>query len=206
MNYKIDVNIADDHVMLTEGLVEALNAHEKIHVSRTFSTLAQCRQTLSVRTPDVLMLDISMPDGSGTDFCQEVIANYPQVKVIAISSHDEYSIIRKMMGSGAHGYVLKNVSIEVLARAIISVYHGEQYVCEEVRSIIDKGSTEQVFLTEVEHRILRLLCDGLTNIQIADRICLSTETVNWYRKRLLSKFGVKNTVALVTMVLRQGLL
>lgn len=206
MNYKIDVNIADDHTMLTEGLVEAINSYDKVHVSSTFATLEQCRRTLSVRMPDVLLLDISMPDGSGIDFCREVVAAYSSVKVIAISSHDEYSIIQKMMSSGAHGYVLKNISVPELVAAVISVYHGEPYVCEEVKGIMAKGASEEIYLTEVERKILRLLCEGLTNAEIADRIYLSHETVNWYRKRLLSKFNVKNTAALVAVALKQLLI
>lgn len=206
MNYKIDVNIADDHTMLTEGLVNAINASGKVHVSHTFATLAQCRQALSARRPDVLLLDISMPDGNGTDFCREITAEYPGVKVIGISSHDEYSIIQKMMDNGAQGYVLKNVSVEELIEAITNVYHGQRYVCREVQSIINKGSAEQIFLTEVERKILRLLCEGLTNAEIADKVCLSRETVNWYRKRLLAKFNVKNIVSLVTLVMKQSLI
>lgn len=206
MQYKIDVNITDDHVMLTEGLVEAINACDGVHLSRTFATLAQCRQALATRIPDVLLLDISMTDGSGIDFCKEMRAAHPNVKIIAISSHDEYTIIQKMMQSGAHGYVLKNISVLALVDAIKAVYHGGKYVCDEVQRIIDKGSEDQIFLTDVERKILKLLCDGLTNAEIADKICLSTETINWYRKRLLAKFNVKNTAALVSTVLRQSLI
>ena len=83
--YRIDVNIADDHVMVCEALAVAINRTDDIHVSRSFHSLEACRQALASSRPDVLLLDISLPDGDGIAFCQEVIANYPKLKIIAIS-------------------------------------------------------------------------------------------------------------------------
>lgn len=206
MKYKIDVNIVDDHIMLTEGLAEAINQSEIAHVSHTFPTIESCRLTLTKRVPDILLLDISMPDGNGIEFCKQVLAQYSSIKIIAITCHNEYSIIKNTIDNGAHGYLLKNTSVSELLEAISTVYHGKQYVSDEVSLILKKGETEHIFLTEVEKNVLRLICKGYTNPQIAEHICLSTETINWYRKRLLAKFNVKNTVNLVTLVLRDHLL
>jgi len=148
-----------------------------------------------------LLLDLSMPDGDGITFCHQIIQDYPRVKVIALTIHDEYSMIQRMMDCGAHGYVLKSSSIEELIEAINSVWQGQQYVSPLVTDILHEGQARSVVLTEVEKNILRLICDGLTNPQIAVQLGLSTETVNWYRKRLLAKFEVKNSVGLVRKVL-----
>ena len=204
--YRIDVNIADDHVMVCEGLANAINRTGDIHVSRSFNTLEACRQALASSRPDVLLLDISLPDGDGITFCQEVIACYPKVKIIATTIHDEYSIIRRMLDVGVHGYVLKSSSIEILIEAIRQVWQGEKYLSPEVEAIIEQAQGHVVALTEVERNILRMICDGMTNPQIAEILNLSTETINWYRKRLLSKFGVKNAVSLATLVMKEKII
>ena len=204
--YRIDVNIADDHVMVCEGLAEAINRTGDIHVSRSFHTLEACRQALAGNRPDVLLLDISLPDGDGVKFCQEVIANYPKMKIIATTIHDEYSVIRRMLDVGVHGYVLKSSSIVLLVEAIRQVWQGERYLSPEVEAIIEQAQGHAVTLTDVERNILRMICDGMTNPQIAKDLNLSTETINWYRKRLLAKYGVKNAASLATLVEREKIL
>lgn len=205
MKYRIDVNILDDHTMVCEGLTDAINRSDVAHVSRTFNTIESCRQAFRERRPDVLLLDISIPDGDGAAFCQEVIESYPKVKVVAVTIHDEYSVIRRFTDLGIHGYVLKNSTVDTLIEAIVSVWQGRRYVSAEAETILQQGAAQAVSLTAVEQNILRLVCDGMTNPQIADQLNLSTETVNWYRKRLLAKFGVKNTVSLVRQALKEQL-
>ncbi len=204
--YLIDIYIVDDHRMVCEGLSDIINQSGQAHVSRIFTTLEACSQALQERRPDVLLLDISMPDGDGITFCQQVISQYPKVKVVAITIHDEYSLIQRMMDCGAHGYVLKSSSSEELLEAINSVWQGHQYVSSQVTEILREGKANSILLTEVEKSILQMICDGKTNPEIAVILNLSKETVNWYRKRLLTKFGVKNTVGLVRTVLEKKLL
>ena len=204
--YVIDVYIVDDHQLVCEGISDLINQSGQAHVSYTFTTLEACRLALQNRRPDVLLLDISMPDGDGITFCQQIVNEYPKVKVIAITIHDEYSMIQRMMACGAHGYVLKSSSSEELLEAINSVWQGKEYVSTQVTDILEKGKANSVTLTEVEKNILRLICDGHTNPEIATLLHLSTETVNWYRKRLLVKFGVKNTVNMVRKVLEEQII
>lgn len=204
--YRIDVNIVDDHVMFVEGLTELINHSGTAHISRTFTALDACRQTLRDRRPDVLLLDISMPDGDTLEFCRELLANYPRMRIIILSYHSEYTVIQRMLKCGVHGYVLKDASVEVLLEAIQRVYQGENYVTSDVDDILKRGRSTEVSISEVEKSILRLLCEGRTNPEIASELYLSTETVNWYRKRLLSKFNAKNTVCLVTYVMKEKLI
>lgn len=204
--YKIDVYIMDDHTMLNEGLTDAINRSETVHVSHCFTTLADCRTALAERTPDVLLLDISMPDGDGTDFCQWVASEYPKVRIVAVTIHDEYCVIQRMLEAGVHGYVLKSAPIEELLTAIGQVWKGERYFSPAVEEIISQSSSKAIVLTKPEQNILRLVCQGYSNPEIADRLHLSAETVKWYRKRLLAKFGVNNTVNLVTLAVKGSLL
>ena len=203
--YLIDVYIADDHQMVCEGLSEIINQSGKAHVSRTFNTLEACRQTLAERRPDVLLIDLSMPDGDGVAFSQQVVRDYPDVRIVAVTIHDEYSVVQRMMACGAHGYVLKSTSVDELLEAIVTVWQKRQYISPLVERILQQGRESSVILTAVEQNILQLLCNGLTNPQIATQMNLSTETVNWYRKRLLAKFGVKNTVMLVKHAIEEQL-
>ncbi|MBO7044982.1 MAG: response regulator transcription factor [Prevotella sp.] len=202
-NYLIDVYIADDHQMVCEGLSELINESGKAHVSRTFNTLETCRLALEERRPDVLLLDLSMPDGDGVAFCQQIVNAYPNVRIVAVTIHDEYSMIQRMMACGAHGYVLKSSPIEELIEAIVSVWQKREYVSPQVEAILRKGKSSSVVLTDVEVHILRLICDGMTNPQIATQLHLSTETVSWYRKRLLAKYGKKNTASLVRLAVEK---
>ena len=204
-NYLIDVYIADDHQMVCEGLSELINESGKAHVSRTFNTLEACRLALEERRPDVLLLDLSMPDGDGVAFCQQTVSTYPNVRIVAVTIHDEYSMIQRMMECGAHGYVLKSSPVEELIEAIVSVWQKRQYISPQVKAILREGKSNSVVLTDVEAHILRLICDGHTNPEIATILNLSTETVNWYRKRLLAKFGMKNTVSLVRKAIEEKL-
>ncbi len=205
-NYLIDVYITDDHQMVCEGLSELINNSGKAHVNHTFNTLEACRQALEERRPDVLLLDLSMPDGDGVAFCQQIVNAYPNVRIVAVTIHDEYSMIQRMMECGAHGYVLKSSPVEELIEAIVSVWQKRQYVSPQVEAILRVGKSNSVVLTDVETNILRLICDGHTNPEIATLLHLSTETVNWYRKRLLVKFGVKNTVNMVRKVLEEQII
>ncbi len=204
--YRIDVYIVDDHQLLTEGLAEAINHTDCVRVSRTFTTLAECRDALQERRPDVLLLDLSMPDGDSMAFSRWVRSEYPKVKMIAVTIHDEYSVIRRTLDSGIDGYVMKSSPVEELVNAIVSVWHDHPYVSPSVAAILSQGEARSVVLTPVEHRILALLCEGCTNPEMASQLNLSTETVSWYRKRLLAKYGVKNTVNLVTLVLKEKIL
>lgn len=206
MTYKIDVNIVDDHTMFVEGLAEVINRSNLAHVSHCYSTLEECRQRLSQWVPDVLLLDISMPDGSGIDFCKQVMEQYPSLRIVTITCHDEFSVIQRMMDIGVHGYVLKSAPVQEVIDSIIAVYHGRQYQCTEVVSILERDKAKQIFLTPTEQVVLQGICNGLTNPQIADQIHLSTDTVNWYRKRLLAKFKVNNSVSLALIAVREQLI
>ncbi len=206
MNYKIDINIAEDHTMLTQGIKEAINRSDMAHVSRTFSTIEACRASIETWQPDVLLLDISMPEGNSIAFCEWLMKTYPLVKVIVVTSHDEYSVIRRMLDLGVHGYVLKSNPIENLLQAILDVYHGKRYLSDEVNAILEKGREYNVFLTPAERNVLHLICEGKSNPQIAEKLCMSTETANWYRKRLLAKFNMSNSTSLVGYVLKAHLL
>lgn len=202
--YRIDTYIVDDHAMFNEGLTDAVNRSETVRISHSFTTLEQCRNALAERCPDVLLLDVSVADGDSLDFCKWVTAAYPKVRIVAVTIHDEYHVVRRMLEAGTHGYVLKSAPVSQLVEAIEQVWKGHPYVSPEVKAILSRGSAQgSARLTNTEQLILRLICQGLTNPAIASRLHLGTETINWYRKRLLAKLDVKNTAQLVTRALEE---
>jgi DNA-binding NarL/FixJ family response regulator len=201
----IDVFITDDHTMLVEGLAKAIDSSDIARVSNVSANITDCRKALITEQPDILLLDISLPDGSGVDFCKEVVSVYPSVKVIAITSHNEYSTARQMLDNGASGYILKNSSSEEVIEGIQAVFNGRRYICDEIDSLIRRRQSSEIFLTGSERKVLKLIVEGYTNPEIAEKLYLSPLTVKGYRKSLLLKLDVRNTASLVHLALMEKL-
>ncbi len=204
--YRIDVNIVDCRPLIAEGLTALVNQSETARVSHTFSSLEACRKMLEERRPDVLLLDLAMPDRESLEFCHEMLTTHPRMRIIVLSLYSEYALVKRLLKSGVHGLMLMNASGNELLDTIARVYRGENYICPEVEEVLRQGSETEVAITKAERGILCRLCDGRTNPEIASELDVSVETVNWYRKRLLAKFRVGNTVQLVNKVLKERLL
>ncbi len=201
----IHVYLTDDHTLLVEGVTTALAQSDDIRITRSFSTLHDCRTALTTSLPDVLLLDISMPDGDGVAFCKEMAEQHPTLRVIALTVHDEYSLVKRVLDTGIAGYVLKNVTTDELADAIRHVHAGGRHVCDEIASLMRKRAATEVTLTSRETEVLRLLVDGYSSTRIAATLFISEKTVKWHRKNLLNKLGANNTSALVTMAINKRL-
>lgn len=202
----ITVHITDDHRMLVEGLCASIRESGMAEVTGVSHNLADCRKALAVREPDVLLLDLNLPDGSGIDFCPEVRKKHPDVKVLVLTTHDEYSTARRVMDSGASGYILKNALSEEVIAGIETVAAGGTFLCEEIDVLMKKQSTQPVWLTTREQELLRLIVDGYTNHEIAEKVFLSVETIKTYRKNLILKLGAKNSMVLVKMAIENKLI
>lgn len=201
---KIEIYVVDNHTMFITGFVEMVNRNATIHISHTFNTIELCKQALFQHQPTVILLNISMSNSS--DFCQWLLTKYPTIKILAISSHNEYSAIRRMLNSGAHGYILQSQPIEELISAIETIVQNKIYMSAEVHKITEQNKDNEIIISDVEKNIIRNICNGRTNPEIANTLNLSTETINWYRKRLLAKLGVNNTATLVATVIKNCLL
>lgn len=201
----INVYLTDDHTLLAEGLTTALAQSEDIRITRTFSTLHDCSAALATEQPDILLMDISMPDGDGVAFCHELVQEYPALHIIALTMHDEYSLVKRVLDTGIAGYVLKNVTTDELAEAIRRVHDGKKYICAEIASLMRKRATTEVTLTERETEILKLLAEGYNSRRIAEILFISEKTVKWHRKNLLNKLGASNTSELIAIVIKKKL-
>ena len=200
----ITVHITDDHKILVEGMRLLINEAKNVKVTGVSYTLEECRKALALQTPDVLLLDLNLPDGSGIDFCNVVRVKYPDVKILILTTHNEYSIAKQVLTNGASGYILKNALSEEVILGIETVMQGEVFLCDEIDILMKKRADEQLWFTTREKELLRLIVDGNTNYEIADKMILSIETIKTYRKNLISKVGAKNTPQLVRMTLENN--
>lgn len=202
----ISVVIVDDHKILTEGLVNLIDGSGIATVIGVAHSAAACRLSLGFWKPDVLLLDVGLPDISGVDFCKEVKAQFPEIKVLALTTYNEYSIVRQMLDNGASGYLVKNAMADEVLAGIEAVAAGSTFLCHEIDLLMKKPSSKNTWLSPRERELLRLISEGLTNGEIAEQIFLSPETIKGYRKNLLLKLGAKNTAVLVKMAFEQKLI
>lgn len=196
----IKLFIVDDHYMIVEGIRSLLQFEKDIEWMGHAMNAASCLAFLQRHQPDVILMDINLPDKSGIDLCQEIKAKYPATHIIGLSSFNQQSFIQKMMDSGASGYVLKNATKEELVEAIETVMRGGKYLSDEVvATILQKGDPGKPVLTRREKEVLALIADGLTNHAIAEKLFVSQTTVDSHRKNLLTKFGANNTATLIRL-------
>ncbi|MDR2039963.1 MAG: response regulator transcription factor [Bacteroidales bacterium] len=202
----IKVHITDDHRMFVEGLTASINGSGIAQVTGVSYSLEECRRLLSPETADVLLLDISLPDGNGIDFCVEIHQEYPDMKILVLTSHDEYSIVKRVMANGASGYILKNSLSEEVIAGIETVMNNEIFLCDEVDILLEEHTDKPVWLSSREQELLKLIVDGYSNQEMAEKLFLGIETIKTYRKNLIQKLGAKNSMILVKMAIEKKLI
>ncbi len=203
---RASVFIVDDHYMVIEGIRSLLQNEKGIEWMGHATNASSCLAFLKQQQPDILLMDVSLPDMSGTDLCKEVKKIYPSVLVLGLSTFNQQAIIRNMIDNGASGYVLKNALKNELMEAISTVLKGNIYFSSEAALALKEKTAQQPLITRREKEVLQLIADGLTNAEISAKLFISTPTVNTHRKSLLEKFEVKNTAALISKAVKTGLI
>ena len=197
---KVKVFITDDHYMVVEGIRSLLQNEPDIEWMGHAMNAASCLAFLQQQQPDIILMDINLPDKSGIDLCREVVEKYPGVNIIGLSTFNQQSFIQKMIENGARGYVLKNATQQELMEGIHTVMQGKQYLSHEAAQSLRKNTSGDIpVLTRREKEVLELIADGLTNNEIAEKLFISTTTVDTHRKNLLAKFEAKNVASLIKM-------
>lgn len=190
--------IVDDHYMIIEGIKSMLVNEPGIEWLGHASSAATCMAFLRVHSPDVILMDINLPDKSGLELCKEVIQLYPGIKIIGLSTFNQLSFISRMLENGAYGYLLKNASRHEILQAIETVMQRKQYLSLEASEMVKKNQgDDRPLLTRREIEVLQLIAEGLTNAEMAEKLFVSVTTIDTHRKNLLAKFNAKNTAALV---------
>ncbi len=200
----ISVLIVDDHPLISEGLSKALAETGSISVCAIAQNAAECLSHFTQFAPDLILLDIKLPDGNGVDLCKKIIGIKPSQKIIALTSYNQKYYIQEMIKSGAQGYLLKNAQPTEIVEAIICVTEGEMYFSPEIDRIIHAKIDNSIYLSKRESEVLKLIANGLTNAEIAEKLFISPLTVDSHRKNLILKLGAKNTASLIHIASQDG--
>jgi DNA-binding NarL/FixJ family response regulator len=204
----IRIYIIDDHQMIIEGIHSLLHDEQNIEWMGSSKTPDDLMTFLAKSQPDVLLMDINLPQRSGLELCREVKEKYPAINIIGLSTSNQPSVIRKMQENGASGYLLKDASRSEILEALQQVNKGKEYVSFSVAEALKKkgSDTSLPALTRREKEILELIAEGHTNRKIAAKLFLDRTTINTHRKNMLTKFNVKNTAALIKIVVTNHLI
>lgn len=203
------VYIVDDHAVVIEGIYSLLQKEKDIQMAGYASSGANCLEYFRAHTADVILMDISLPDINGVDLCKTIKQQYPGIMVLALSTFNQGSYIRKMIENGASGYLLKNASKGEIIEAIKTVTTGKTYFSFDAgqKLRLDEQRLNAIPpLTKREKEVLVHIAEGLTNLQIAEKLFISIDTVDSHRKNLHTKLNVNNTALLVRFAVENDLL
>ncbi len=206
--------LVDDHNIFLAGLTELINKTAGMHVVATATDALQAVRLMTEHEPDVVFTDITMPGIDGFKLTGELVAKFPDVKIICLSMHADAQLIESMFKAGAVGYVLKDCELAELVEAVKKVTAGESYMSGSVTEVLAESFRQQgssackdsgVELTEREQQVLVMLADGLTTKQIASQLDLSVKTIGTYREHLMKKLEIHSVAGLTKYAIRQGL-
>ncbi|MFN3640008.1 MAG: response regulator [Flavobacterium sp.] len=211
----IKVLIVDDHKMVIEGIQMLFDQHLSIFIVGYALSGAEAITQIGLYHPDIVLMDINMPDMDGIETTHKVKQLFPDVQVIALSMHKEMSIVKLMIHHGARGYVLKNAGKDELIEAIETVYSGSLYLEEALQEASRlspstlSGAINSHLIPKFSRRekeILSLIIEEYTTQEIAEKLCIGFGTVETHRRNMLIKSGARNTIGLVKMALDHKLL
>lgn len=208
---KIQIIITDDHKLFRDGLRSILTQFEDIEiVGETSNTTDLWKLLSSGVDPDIVLIDISLPDGSGLDILAELREKYASIKGVVITMHAEGQYVTKAVKNGAYGYLLKSVDQKELVEAIRSVALGKKYFNAEVSHLMvtNIADTEELKmnLTERELEVLKLVAQGQTTKEIAHQLYVSSRTIETHRVNIMRKLGVQNSAEMITKANQHGLI
>lgn len=205
--------VVDDHPLLRQGLRQVLTSQPDLSLIGEASNGAAALQLANESNPDLVIMDIHLPDLSGLEVSREILKNHPNTKIIIFSADENRVLVDKALQIGVCGYLLKAGVAEEMARAIRRVMEGRLYLCPELasevlgdyRRILVAKTHSRPLLTDREKRVLQLLAEGLQNKEIADRLSVSTKSVEKSRARLMSKLGYRSVAELTRYAVREGM-
>jgi two-component system invasion response regulator UvrY len=208
----IDVMLVDDHGLVRNGIKRLLNDVDGINVVAEAETGEQAIRQARNLSMDVILMDISMPGIGGLEATRKIARVMPDVKIIAVTVHDDDPFPARLLEAGAAGYLTKGCDVREIISAIRSVHAGKQYITPDIAhklalTLVNKGEKSPLErLTQRETQVMLMIVKGSTNKDISTRLCLSPKTTSTYRYRLFEKLGVQNDVELTRFAIRHGLI
>jgi DNA-binding NarL/FixJ family response regulator len=210
---KLRILLADDHAVVREGLKSLINAQPDMEVVGEASNGLEVAEQVRDCYPNLVIMDISMPELNGAQATAQLMRDCPDIKVLALSVHEDASYLRQLLEAGAVGYVLKRSAADMLIQALRMVAAGGVYLdpliaSKVVGSLVGKttvlGAPATAELSEREADVIRLIAQGYSNKEIAAQLGLSIKTVETYKSRAMEKLGLDSRVAIVRYALQRG--
>jgi DNA-binding NarL/FixJ family response regulator len=205
----IKVLIADDHGVVAEGLKHLVEAQADMKVVAIVGDGREAVRAARDARPDVVLMDLSMPELNGADATRAILERDPKCRVIVLSMYAEREYVRRALKAGAVGYVVKRSAAKEVIDAIRAVHAGRRYLSPRVADVvIDDHSSDGDLLAKLsarEREVLQLLAEGRTGAEIAQRLSLSQKTVETYRARLIEKLGIRDVAGLVKFAIARGI-
>ncbi|MEM5566743.1 response regulator transcription factor [Psychroserpens sp. AS72] len=209
----IKISITDDHYVVLKGIESLLKDEKHISVISIHETGKDTLQAFEIAQPDILFLDINLPDINGIVLTKTITKSFPNIRVIALTNHEDVSFVKRILDNGAFGYLLKNAHKEELLQAIETVSKGERYLQKDIeKKILNQSlgrkeySALQPKLTRREMEVLQAISEELTTQEISEKLFISPKTVEAHRMNIMSKLGAKNSVGIIKIALEKQLL
>ncbi|MFD2726688.1 response regulator [Hyunsoonleella rubra] len=207
------IAITDDHVMVLKGIASMLEGTPELKIVGLYENASQTLEKVGVDQPDVLLLDINLPDINGIDLSKQLLKSYPDLKIIALTNFEDTSFVKRMLKNGVHGYLLKNTDKLELITAMKTVLSGELFLQKDIqqqllnqtsKSTLDNGLKPN--LTRREQDVLVAISEELTTQEISEKLFISPKTVETHRMNIMSKLGAKNSVGIIKIAMEKQLL
>jgi len=200
----------DDHPIVLEGLKNLLSNDQDIILENQLTSGKETLLALQNTQPDIILLDINLPDMNGIALCADIRKEYNDVSIVVLSNSNDRNIILSALANGASGYILKNTPKEEISDAIRIVYGGGIYFCSGTQKILNSKSPESLLklpnLTSREREILALIGQGNTSQEIATQLFISAYTVDGHRKKMMKKFKVSSMMAVIKIATENSLM
>jgi len=207
--------MVDDHPMMRAGLRQVLEQQPGLTVAGEFSTGQEALAAIGNLAPDLVIMDVHLPDRSGLEISRQLLADGSPLKIIVLSADSDRALVDEALQIGVCGYLLKNSAADELARALRLVMEGRLYLCPELASSVlgdyrkaltARKSAAEPALTDREKQVLRLLAEGLQNKEIASHLNVSPKSVEKSRARLMDKLGYRSVAELTRYALRERII
>jgi two-component system, NarL family, response regulator DegU len=217
LSNKIKIAVTDDHALFRRGIVSILQQNDDFEVVLEASNGQELIDNIPQTLPNIVLMDLHMPILDGIRATEQIKKDFPFVKIIVISMHDEDKFVTHLMSLGANGYLLKDAHPDEVENAIYTVFNEDYYygpflikvmhsrMLNKPEKKIKSPLSFQVGISDRELEVLELICEGTTTQQIADQLCLSSRTVEGHRNRIMEKTGTKNVAGLVAWAVRNGI-
>ena len=206
----IKIGITDDHPLLLEGLKNILSNQPTINTVECYSSAKALQEALTTVEIDILLLDINLDNTNSIELIKPLKKKYPEMHIIMLSVHNEYAVINSCLEEGASGYIQKNASVDDIVDGINSIFDGKIFLCSQTKNVMNKKEKDGLNtipkLTRREKEVLSEAALGLTTQQIADKLFISTHTVDSHRKNLIEKFKASNLSSAITLAIEYGLI